>query len=220
MMALMETDQRYYKLFYLRYQLLNALNLFFTSAADDAILILQKSLFKIKTSSKPEDVEDLRICLAMFLALCNNQGSLKQLSLLTHTDAWYEKKMGMLWTIRKNLMEILIQAQFNNIELAMSRLSSFRRRYKKYLLKTSEDRVLSFLKLVEKYLIQPDVAYDKAYQNTVLDLLKTEYNTDIFTLSFIAWLIARWEKKGAYQVVLATVQDIRNLKSAHIIKHI
>jgi hypothetical protein len=60
--------------------------------------------------------------------------SLRQLTLLTRSDAWYEKKMGMLWTIRKNLMEILVQAQFSNIELAMSRLTSFRRRYKKYLI--------------------------------------------------------------------------------------
>lgn len=207
MMALMETDQRYYLLFNLRYQLLAALNLYFTGAADDAIELLQQSLSKTKPTSKTEEVEDLRICLVMFLALCNNKGCLKQLTLLTQTDAWYEKNMGMLWTIRKNLMEILVQAQFANIELAMSRLSSFKRRYKKYLLKTSEDRVLLFLKLVEKYLLQPNVAFDKAYQMAVSDLLKKEGNSDIFTLSFIAWLIARWEKKTAYQVVFAVLRD-------------
>lgn len=207
MIVLMETDQRYNAMFYLRYQLLYTLNLFFTGAADDAIKLLQESLSNGKTSSKPEDVEDLRVCLVMFLALTNDKSSLKQLNLLTRTDAWYEKKMGMLWTIRKNLMEILIQAQFDNIELAMSRISSFRRRYKKYLLKTSEERVLLFLKLVEKYLHQPNVAFDKAYQNAVLNLLKIEGNNDIFTLSFITWLMARWEKKTTYQVVLEIMRD-------------
>ena len=143
----------------------------------------------------------------MFLALCNDRGSLKQLTLLTRTDAWYEKKMGMLWTIRKNLMEILVQAQFSNIELAMSRLNSFRRRYKKYLLKTSEERVLLFLRLVEKYLLKPDVIFETAYRKTVLNLIDGVENNDIFTLSFIAWLIARWEKKTAYKVVLTLIQD-------------
>ncbi|WP_114936652.1 hypothetical protein [Mucilaginibacter endophyticus] len=207
MMDLMLTDSRYYTLFYLRYQLLSALNLFYTDFADDAITLLKKSLYNTKHKSKPEDIEDLQICLTMFLALCNNRESLKQLTLLTRTDAWYEKKMGMLWTIRKNLMEILIQAQFSNIELAMSRISSFRRRYKKYLLKTSEERVLLFLSLVEKYLLKPDIAFDPAYKKTVLNMLSKAENNDIFTLSFIAWLIARWEKKTAYQVVLPFMQN-------------
>jgi hypothetical protein len=143
----------------------------------------------------------------MFLALCNDRGSLKQLSLLTQTDAWYEKKMGMLWTIRKNLMEILVQAQFSNVELAMSRLTSFRRRYKKYLLKTSEERVIIYLKLVEKYLMSPNVTSEQAYRKAVLNLASKKENNDIFTLSFIAWLVARWEKKTAYEGVLALIRD-------------
>lgn len=207
MMHLMETDTRYATLFYMRYQLLSALNLFYTSFADDAITLLQKSLSNTKQRSKPEDIEDLRICLTMFLALCNDRESLKQLTLLTRTDAWYEKKMGMLWTIRKTLMEILVHAQFSNIDLAMSRLNSFRRRYKKYLLKTSEERVLLFLKLVEKYLLKPDVAFETTYRKTVLSLLAEVKNNDIFTLSFIAWLVACWEKKTAYKVVLTLIQD-------------
>jgi len=205
MMDLMSTDSRYHKLFYLRYQLLSALNLFFTGFAHDAIELLEESFSNTKHSSKEEDVEDLRISLTMFLALCDDKRSLKQMSLLTRTDAWYEKRMGMLWTIRKNLMEILVQAQFSNIELAMSRLNSFRRRYKKYLLKTSEERVLLFLKLVEKYLLKPDVAFETTYRKTVLNLV--DRGSDIFILSFIAWLIARWEKTAPYQVLLTLVKD-------------
>lgn len=210
MMDLMATDSRYYTVFYLRHQLLAALNLFYTDYAGAAISLLQEALSNAKPASKPEEIEDLRICLAMFLALCNDREALKQLRLLTRTDAWYEKKMGMLWTIRKNLMEILIQAQFSNVELAMSRLTSFRRRYKKYLLKTSEDRVLLFLSLVEKYLLKPDMAFDKGYKKTVLNMLSREENNDIFTISFIAWLIARWEKKTAYKVALALMQGSGN----------
>jgi hypothetical protein len=44
------------------------------------------------------------------------------------------------------------------------------------------------------------------YRKTVLNLLDEVVNNDIFTLSFIAWLIARWEKKTAYKVVIALVQ--------------
>ena len=207
MMNLMLTDNRYNKLFYLPHQLLSALNLFYTGFAHDAIALLQQSLANTKQAAKPEDIEDARICLTMFLALSDDRGSLKHLTLLIRTDAWYEKKMGMLWTIRKNLMEILVQAQFSNIELAMSRLSSFRRRYKKYLLKTSEERVLIYLKLVEKYLVKPDIVAEPTYRKSVLSQLGKIENNDIFTLSFIAWLIARWEKKSAHEVVLTLLKD-------------
>jgi uncharacterized protein YlxP (DUF503 family) len=206
MMDLMVTDTRYSDLFYMRYQLLSALNIYFKGSASNAIALLQTSLKNKKPSHKAEDIEDLQLCLTMFLALCNDSRSLKHLTLLTKTDAWYEKKMGMLWTIRKNLMEILVQAQFSNIELAMSRLSSFRRRYKKYLTNTSEDRVLEYLKLVEKYMIKPDLVFETTYKSAVLELLDKIENNDIFTSSFIAWLIARWDKKTAYEVVLTLMQ--------------
>lgn len=206
MMALMAMDNRYQAMFFLRHQLLFSLNLFYTGSPDEAISILQESLSNITNTSKPEDIEDVRICLTMFLALRNSQKSLKQMSMLTRTDAWYEKKMGMLWTIRKNLMEILVHAQFSNIELAMSRLASFRRRYKKYLMTTSEERALLFLKLVEKYLQRPAVVAEAAYQKAVLQLLEMEENNDIFSLSFIGWLIARWEKETGYKVVLRLIQ--------------
>jgi hypothetical protein len=207
MKALMATDSRYSSLFNMRYQLLCALNLYFTNEAPEAIALLQTSLKNKKAASKAEDIEDLQLCLTMFLALCNDRGSVKQLSLLTRTDAWYEKKMGMLWTIRKNLMEILVHAQFSNIELAMSRLSSFRRRYKKYLLSTSEERVLEYLKLVEQYLIKPDQVFETKYKKAVLDLQSRIENNDIFTSSFIAWLIACWEKQTAYNVILRLMRD-------------
>lgn len=213
MMDLMTTDSRYHVLFYLRYQLLSALNLFFTGAAEEAIKLLLESLSKAKQTSKPEDIEDLRICLIMFLALCDDRRSLKQLTLLTRSDAWYEKRMGMLWTIRKNLMEILIHTQFDNIELATSRLTSFKRRYKKYLVKTSEERVMIYLRLVEKYLLKPDIAFESAYKKAVLDQLDIAENNDIFTLSFIAWLIARSGKENAYEVVLKLARKNDKTKS-------
>lgn len=215
MMELMLTDTRYYALFDLRYQLLYALNLFYTDLADDAIILLEKALLKPKSKAKSEDIEDLRMCLTMFLALCDDKKSLKQLTLLTRSDAWYEKKMGMLWTIRKNLIEILIQAQFSNIDLSMSRLISFRRRYQKYLLKTSEQRVLNYLKLVEKYLVQPDVVQDANYRKAVLTLMEGQESNDIFTLSFIAWLIARWEKKSTYSVLLSISKPLKLNDIAH-----
>ncbi|MFD2969607.1 hypothetical protein [Sphingobacterium bambusae] len=206
MMALMTTDSRYYGVFFLRHQLLLSLNLYFMGQAIDAIELLKETLAGAKSAAKAEDIADLRLSLAMFMAQCNDRSSLRQLAMLTRTDAWYEKKLGMLWIIRKNLMEILVHAQFENMELAMSRINSFRRRYKKYLRTIAEDRVLHYLGLVERYLLDPGIALESSFQHAVAQMLNSPENTDIFNLSFIAWLMARWRKKSAYLISLELMQ--------------
>jgi len=44
--------------------------------------------------------------------------------------------------------------------------------------------------------LKPDVIYEIAYKKTAFNLLSGAENNDIFTLSFIAWLIARLEKNS------------------------
>ncbi|WDF67580.1 hypothetical protein PQ465_14870 [Sphingobacterium oryzagri] len=205
MNVLMDEQRAYRSMFFLRQQLLLALSLHFSGKADQALDMIERALATVSKKSKSEDVDDLRICLVMFLAQHNDRTCLRPLALLTHTDAWYEKKLGMLWTIRKNLMEIVVQAQFGHIDLAVSRLTSFKRRYKAYLLTIGEERVLHFVGFVEKYLDQPNVASDVNFQQQVLAMLHVTANTDIFNLSFIAWLIARWKKKTPYEITLELV---------------
>lgn len=196
----MDANSVYVTPFYPRQQLLFALNLYFTGNSGDATSILQQILLGSTQKYKQEDIEDIRICLTMFLSLQHDHSCLRQLAMFQHTDLWYEKKMGMLWTIRKNLMEILIHAQFEHLDLAVSRLNSFKRRYNAYLASTHEERVLQFVNFVEKYLIKPDVVFHPAFQQDVQHLLKA--NQDIFHLCFLSWLMATWKKKSAYQIVL------------------
>lgn len=202
MTHLMQTYKQYYGRFYLRHQLLLALNSHYSGESRQAMELLEYALTSANKKSTQEDISDLQICLIMFLAQHNDNSCLRRLAKITHSDSWYEKKLGMLWTIRKNLMEILIYAQFQHIDLAISRLTSFKRRYRKYLLSIKEERVLYFLFLVEKYLIKPDVVFETNYQNAVRKMLEIEENKDIFNLSFIAWIMARWERKTPYEVTL------------------
>jgi hypothetical protein len=206
MSQLIETQKRYKGQFFLRHQLLLALNYHFTGRGDEAMAIMRNALSTVNKSYNPEDIDDLRICLAMFLAQHQDRESLRYLALLAHSEAWYEKRMGMLWTIRKSLMEILVQIQFGHVDVAASRLNSFKKRYKKYLINTREQRVIHYVSLVEKYLTHPEVISEHSFQQAVLDFLQQEENNDIFNLSFVAWLVALWDKRTPYQVVLSMVK--------------
>lgn len=204
MSTLMEQENRkYYVVFHLRLVLLKALNLHFTDHSDLAVEILESTLGGNLKKAKQEDMDDLRLSLTMIYAQHLNKKSLKNLAQFNHTNAWYEKKLGMLWTIRKNIMEILIYAQFDELELAQSRLKGVRRRYKSYLKQVNEERVLLFLTLVEKFLTDPNAKRDKLFREETLNLIRLPENQDIFSLSFTTWLLASLDTKKPFDLMLS-----------------
>lgn len=208
MMGLMEKkNSRYFKTFYLRHQLLLSLNLYYTGNSEKAMEMIEIALKKAGKEANIEEIYDLKVSLVSFLAQHQDQETLKKLKELTHTDAWFEKKMGMLWTIRKNLLEILVHVQFENTELALSRIQSFKRRYKKYLYEVKEQRVMDYVLWVEQLVKKPEIAQSSDFKNEVLNRMKWDENKDPFILSFWAWLISRTEKKTPFEVVLGLVTE-------------
>ncbi|MCT1526565.1 hypothetical protein [Sphingobacterium hotanense] len=205
---LMDSSKSYREQFMLRYQLLLGLNYHFSGKPQEGIQAIEEGLSYATKKSSQEDIDDLYLSLTMFYAQHRDSRSLSYLAKLGHTDHWYEKKMGMLWTIRKNLMEILVHLQFENTELAVSRLHSFKRRYKKYLLSIQEERVMAFLSMVERSIQKPDIVSEQTYQDAVSSMVDIDANKDIFNLSFIAWLMAKWEKKTAYQLTLSLIETV------------
>ncbi len=202
MEELMQHRKSYQDQFFLRHELLLGLNLHFKGEPEKAIQVLEQALQNASNKASQEDIDDLNISVCMCYAQHNQDTCLRYLAKLGHTDHWYEKKLGMLWTIRKNLMELLIHAQFDNISLANSRLQSFKRRYKSYLMQIDEERVLDFLYLVEKYFQNPDIVKEPGFQKRLLQMLDIEANQDIFNLSFLGWLLSRGQKKTPYACCL------------------
>ena len=82
-----------------------------------------------------------------------------------HTDKWYIDKAGIVWTIKKNLIEILLQIDLGNIDLVDSRLKSFKRNYFSNLSEINQERVITYLKLVEVYYKNPEIASSKDFKN-------------------------------------------------------
>ncbi|WP_104380860.1 hypothetical protein [Sphingobacterium sp. HMA12] len=191
--------------FHLRYYLLKALNYHYMGEGAQALAILRLGIEQSTLKSSETDLADLQLCLVMFLTQFQDKLALTELRKLIRTDAWYEKKMGMLWTIRKSLLEILIHIQFGDIELAFSRVKSFRRRYKKYLETVREGRVVHFLKLVEKYLQNPAIVKNKAFITAIDNMAQDVENQDLFVLGFIAWLKSLITSESPYQALLDLV---------------
>ena len=204
---LMEKQNKlYYSAFYQKHQLILALNFHFTNHSEKALEIIENA---IKTSSKKVDlsiINDLQAACAMFLGQKKDKNALKIISKLLHTDGWYEKRIGMLWTIRKNVMEILIHAQFENVDFALTRIKSFKRRYKTYLENVNEKKVIDYVVLVEKYLLKPSILINKSFEE-ILDKLEKESNRDVFVLSYISWLKSLNSSKSPYEITLEMIKN-------------
>ncbi|MEL1246390.1 hypothetical protein AAEO56_19105 [Flavobacterium sp. DGU11] len=193
---------KYYSRFILRHSLLFALSENYSGAWQPAMELADKALKTATAKSDPTDVNDLRMCAVIFCLQQNDKDVFKHLKLFAHSDAWYEKKMGMDWAIKKGLVEILAHAQFENTEFALSRLKSFKRRYKKYLTDVKEERVMNYALLVERYLLKPEIAKHPDFSRGILALKAGVAQEDIFVLSFMAWLLAKANKRPVYEVIL------------------
>ncbi|MFP9097412.1 hypothetical protein ACLI09_00025 [Flavobacterium sp. RHBU_24] len=193
---------RYYDRFYLRHQLLLSLNRHFNGDPGGAISLAERTLKAASPKANPIDVNDLRVCLAMYCVQLSDRTAFNHIAQFTHSDAWYEKKLGMLWAIRKSLLEIVMYAQFGHEELALTRLKSFKRRYKKYLAEVSEQRVMDYALMVERYILKPEIAQHPGFKKNILALINPHIKEDLFIISFLGWLLAKADKKTAYQAAI------------------
>ena len=126
-----------------------------------------------------------------------------------HTDKWYIEKAGIIWTIKKSLIEILLQIDLGNIDLVDSRLKSFKRNYFKHLKEINQERVINYLKLVETYYKNPEIATSVEFYEKVeksFNWIDRE-KEDIFMMSFFAWLKAKMTKQDVYLVTLDLINS-------------
>lgn len=194
-------NKKYYKRFYMRWSLLSALNLHYTNNPIAAKTIIQKALKQ--KHGDVTDINDLLLCMAAFELQQGNKTALTYFRQFTHTNGWYEKRMGMDWAIKKGLIEIIVYAEFDHQELALSRLKGFKRRYKKYLVDVKEENVITYVELTERFILDTDIIKTEPFKNKLYKLIKlVTVNKDVIILSFIAWLLAKTKKKPVYEVTL------------------
>lgn len=207
-MYMMKQKNKYYKTFLPQYTLLLALNHNYTGQPEAAIHTITSFDHK-KQQDQLSYILDLQLSLAVFYLQQNNAKEAKQLfKKFYHSDTWYTEKAGMLWVLKKNLLEILLYIELEEIELAASRLARFRKKHIPFLKEHNETRIIEFVKLVNEYYKNPEVFSSSKYNDETIDellSLKTA-NEDIFEISFYAWLKSKIHQTDIYQTTLALVQ--------------
>lgn len=199
-----KNNNSYYKRFSEKLTIIKALNFNYTGGSEIAISMLQN--FK-------NDALDVRLLLVMCLFQQSNFAEAYQkLRGLNHSDVWYEKKMGKIWVLKKNIIEILLLIEMDKLDLVLIRLQSFKRKFSVYLHQKGEQRVLAFMRLINRYYENPDEVISQKFKDEVersFDWIEKEQE-DIFVMSFYAWLKAKMQNEDIYKVTLQLVGATNN----------
>ncbi|MEE3999006.1 hypothetical protein V1T75_01560 [Tenacibaculum sp. FZY0031] len=212
---MLQNKKKYFTSFYLNYTLLLALNYNYTNHQDTATRLLETVLKKKHSDIKT--VLEIKLSLITFYFQSNEFKKALQLHhTFYHSDQWYIDKVGIEWTVKKNLIEILLHLELQNIDLFESRLLSFKRKYIPFLLEINQKRVITFLKLVEHYYKNPDTVTTPDFFYLVENsfVFVGAKQEDIFVMSFYAWLKSKMIQQPIYEVTLALIKEVK-LQSQH-----
>lgn len=198
-----EDNSRFRQRFQPKYCLLESLNKHYQGNTAEAIVLVEQGLQIISQVDSPEQY-NLKLALGMYYF---HQNELKSAMLIfkqwKHTDSWYEKRLGYEWTMKKNLFEIILHTEMENTEYALSRVKSFKRRYRSVLKNLEVKNAFVFLKLIEKHIQYPENTRNPQFKAFVESSIvwKDTRQEDIFVMSFYSWLKSKMTGRPIQEVL-------------------
>lgn len=212
-------NKKYSSVFYPQYVLLQNLVLIYTAKNDEAVFNIKLFNFE-KYKNKSEYAVDLKLALVVGLFFQNKyKEAFKTLQEFNHSDQWYIDKIGYIWVIQKNLIEIMLLIELDYMDLVESRLNSFKRKYYSHLQEHNEDVVLDFIKLISIFYYKTENLNSEIFRTRVSNLLGVKSkDTDVFTISFYAWIKAKLDKADVYKTCLNYIEQLSRLDNISIIR--
>lgn len=180
-------------------KVLYALNAVYVGDANKAIMTL-------------ETKENTSLNKQLLLTMCYfQQGSFSKANAvllgMNKSDLWYQKKMGWIWVLKKNILAILLYIELDKLDIVLNGLDRFSKIFGPKLRAIGEQRVLVFMDFVREYYERPALVITEDFKNRVGRSFEWKGSTeeDIFVMSFYAWLKAKMEEKDLYEVTLELV---------------
>ncbi|CAM1369515.1 conserved hypothetical protein [Tenacibaculum litopenaei] len=208
--AMVSQQKKYYTTFLPEYTLLLALNTNYLGNQQEAIRILEGRRATKNIQVKIQLESDLTLIMCYFQNQ-NYTAAYKAYTKLQHSDLWYEQQAGIEITIKKNLIALLLHKELNHFDLFESRLLSFRRKYRTFLLSHGEERVLRYLEIVERFHNDPQwIRSEDCFQmvESSFDFIGA-LQEDIFAMSFYAWLKSKMHSKDLFATTLELIKTAR-----------
>jgi hypothetical protein len=204
--------KKYHTSFKLKHSLLTALNFNYSNNQEQAIALLES--VKQTKHADLESLLDINLGLVMFYIQKSDFKQAKTIfSKFYHTDKYYIEKAGKEWVIKKNIAEIILYIELEELDLVESRLLSFKRSYFDYLKKINQERVIIFINLINLYFKNPKKATSNEFKIRVENafIWVDKKQEDIFVMSFYAWLKSKMESKPLYATTLELIKNAKTV---------
>jgi hypothetical protein len=155
-----------------------------------------------------KEEHNIRLNLAVYYFNENNYKKSNECILqFTHSDAWYEKKLGKEWVLKKNLIEMIVQYELGHDEIAMNRLRAIETHFSDMFKYNIYQRVKVFLVLVKEYFNKPEIVKNKEFEKKVSEsnIYLPDEHEDIRAMAFFLWLKSKMTGKPYYEVLIERV---------------
>ena len=128
---------------------------------------------------------------------------------LNRSDQFYEKQMGFLWVVKKEIIALLLLIELDKLDLVLQKQKAIHKKFYRKLNALGEERVIHFIKLAGIYYDNPQFATSTKFLDQVENSFKWVGvdREDLFAMSFYAWLKSKMEKRDLYVVTLELVNQ-------------
>ncbi|WP_430816138.1 hypothetical protein [Carboxylicivirga sp. RSCT41] len=177
---------------------------FFSGHINEAIRMVDAA-FMQKLRLKPEEVLNLKLNKAIYHFYNeDHKVALQELLPVEHSNAWCAKVAGIEWVVKKELLELFIQYELGNYDIASNKIRAMQRhKYSSGKLPQME-RVLVFLNLINQIVDDPAVAQTRQFYDLVegsFDWIPIEQE-DLHASVYYAWMKSKIVDQKPYKVLL------------------
>lgn len=202
-------EKSHFETFYPKYTLLIAVVKSYRGKNPESIQMHEEDLRqKVKFSFNDEMIIQLNLAVYYFNAEAYKKSN-EIMHQFEHSDAWYEKKLGKEWVLRKNLVEMIIQCELGNEDIAMNRIRSMERHFAVFFEHPIYRRVKVFLGFVKEFINDPSGITTKEFEKKVLDsnIFLQDEQEDIRAIAFFCWLKSKMTRQPYYDVLVERVNS-------------
>jgi tetratricopeptide (TPR) repeat protein len=122
---------------------------------------------------------------------------------LSHRDSWYEKRVGVEWLLNKKFLEVILYIELGYEDLIESKMRSLLNLHGKTLSMEQNKQVKPFIKVVKRMLNHPEEITNGKLEQKLFEIgLSNVEETDLFFLSFYAWLRSKLNRRPVNSNVL------------------
>jgi len=214
--AMKEYNNSYFQQFYPKFIMLQAANYTYLNQNKKSIESLTTIPVKDLKKMSTENQLHIKMNLVVYYGneMCYKNAN-QILQTFNHSDNWLEKKMGVEWVLKKNLIEIMLQYELGNIDIVLNRIRAFESSYSQLFNHPLYSRVSLFIKTIKTILDTPDIIQNKVFIEEVKETLVAadSEQEDLQAMAFYAWLKAKMTNQNYYEVLLDIVntryQDLK-----------